>query len=144
MIVTFCGHSQFFASYDYENIMLETLESEVGDQYAEFYLGGYGGFDSFSHFCCKKYQNLHPSVKLVFVTPYLNVDPMYEQNYDSIVYPAIEDKPRKFAISYRNRYMIDSADIVIAYIDHAWGGAYKTYSYAKRKKKRIINLGKVE
>jgi hypothetical protein len=40
--------------------------------------------------------------------------------------------------------MIDSADIVIAYIDHAWGGAYKTYSYAKRKKKRIINLGKIE
>ena len=103
MIVTFCGHSKFFDSYDYENIMLETLESEVGDQYAEFYLGGYGGFDSFSYFCCKKYQSLHPSVKLVFVTPYLNVDPMYEQNYDSIVYPAIEDKPRKFAISYSRR-----------------------------------------
>ncbi len=68
---------------------------------------------------------------------------MYRRDYDSVVYPGIEDKPPKFAITYRNRYMIDKADLVIAYINHEWGGAYKTYSYAKRKGKRIINLGKI-
>ncbi len=36
--------------------------------------------------------------------------------------------------------MIEIADLVVAYVDHEWGGAYKTLSYAKKKCKRIINL----
>ena len=86
---------------------------------------------------------------LVFVTPYITLE--YQKNhlshlnslYDSIVYPQIEDKPKRFAISYRNRYMIDSADFVVANIDYAYGGAYKTYIYAVKKNKRIFNLGKL-
>ena len=36
--------------------------------------------------------------------------------------------------------MVDSADLVIAYVQYSWGGAAKTLEYAKRKKKTIINL----
>ena len=36
--------------------------------------------------------------------------------------------------------MVDKCDCLIAYIDHQWGGAYNTYQYAVRKKKKIINL----
>ena len=39
--------------------------------------------------------------------------------------------------------MIDSADFVVANIDYAYGGAYKTYIYAVKKNKRIFNLGKL-
>ena len=140
MIVTFCGHSQFFESNKYENKLIEILEREVGNSSAEMYLGGYGGFDSFAYECCKKFKVNHPNVSLVFVTPYMKVDPIYRQSYDSVLYPGLEDKPPKFAITYRNRYMIDRSDLVIAYIDHDWGGAHKSYCYAKRKNKTIINL----
>ena len=64
--------------------------------------------------------------------------------YDAIVYPEIEDKPLKFAISYRNKWMAEQADLVIAYVNHNSGGAWQTYQHAKRKKKTIINLGKLE
>ena len=140
MIVTFCGHSQFFCTTEYKNKLISILEKEIGDSFTELYLGGYGGFDSFCYACCKEYQQDHPLVRLVYVTPYLKIDPIYEKNYDSVIYPALEDKPKRYAIGYRNKYMVEKADLVIAYINHDWGGAYETYKYAMRKNKRIINL----
>ena len=40
--------------------------------------------------------------------------------------------------------MPENADLVIAYINHSYGGAWQTYQHAKRKKKQIINLGNLE
>ncbi len=146
MIITFCGHAKFQKAQKNEEEFLTYLEKLVGDQRAQMYLGGYGAFDAFAYHCCKKYQTTHKKISLVFVSPYL---PSINQNeywayqksrYDEILYPEIEDKPIKFAITYRNRYMVDKANYVIAYVDHNWGGAYQTYQYAKRKNKPIFNL----
>lgn len=150
MIVTFCGHAQFLKTKECEQKLLTFLENKVGDCSAEMYLGGYGGFDSFAYDCCKQYKKTHTGVSLAFVTPYLTVE--YQRNhlefqkarYDFIIYPEIESKPKRFAITYRNRYMVDMADIVIAYVAHKYGGAYSTYKYAKRKGKEIFNLANFE
>ena len=150
MIITFCGHSQFIRTEEYEQKILAFLEEKVGDNPADFYLGGYGSFDSFAYDCCKKYKATHPGVSLIFITPYMTVE--YQQNhleyqktrYDEIIYPKIEDKPPRFAITYRNRWMVEQADYVICGITHDWGGAYKTYQHAKRKKKHIFNVTEKE
>ena len=146
MIITFCGHSQFTKSIECEQKLLKFLHEKVGTQQADMYLGGYGGFDNFAYECCKKYQKTHPNVSLVFITPYLTIE--YQQTrlqfaqmkYDSILYPNIEDKPKRYAITYRNRYMVEQADYIVAYITHDWGRAYTTYQYAQRKGKEIFNL----
>ena len=65
---------------------------------------------------------------------------MKENLFDSIVYPPLEAVPLKFAIIKRNEWMIREADLVITYISHSFGGAYKSMRYAQRKKKRVINL----
>ena len=62
--------------------------------------------------------------------------------YDSTVYPPLENIPQKFAISKRNEWMINQADLIIAYVSHTYGGAYRSLEYARRKKKSIINLAK--
>ena len=150
MIVTFCGHDQFSKSEEYEQKLLAFLEEKVGDLPGDMYLGGYGSFDGFAYDCCKKYKETHPNVSLVFVTPYLTID--YQKNhlnyqkikYDSILYPEIEDKPKRYAITYRNKYMVEKADFLVAYVSHNWGGAYTTYKHAKRKGKEIFNLAKFE
>ena len=49
---------------------------------------------------------------------------------------------RKFAILKRNEWMVEQANLVIAYVKYSWGGAAKALEYAKRKKKRIINIAK--
>ncbi len=149
MIITFCGHAQFQRKKEYEQKVFSFLEEKIGNQSAELYLGGYGEFDRFAYDCCQKYKKQHPKVSLVFITPYLMIE--HQKNhlidskatYDAILYPEIENKPLKLAILYRNRYMVEKADYVIAYIDHSWGGAYTTYQYAKRKGKVILNLGRI-
>ena len=150
MIIAFCGHANFCKSKEYERKILEFLQEKIGSSSADIYLGGYGAFDDFAYECCKKYKETHSHVSLVLVTPYFSVE--YQRNhlqysktiYDSIIYPPIEDKLKRYAITYRNRYMIEKADYVIAYVAHAWGGAYTTYNYAKRKGKQIFNLADFE
>ena len=115
MIITFCGHSQFIRTAEYEQKILAFLEEKVGDNPADFYLGGYGSFDSFARECCRKYQTEHPHAKLVLITPYMTIEHQknhlaYEKDYyDAIVYPELEDKPLKFAISYRNKWMVENS-----------------------------------
>ena len=144
MVITFCGHSTFCKTEEIEEQLLSILQSQVGETRCDFYLGGYGSFDGFARECCRKYQSEHPNVSLVYVTPYLEIDELTLKLYDESVYPPLEDKPRKFAISYRNKWMVENADLVIAYINHSDGGAWQTYQHAQRKKKQIINLGNLE
>lgn len=81
-----------------------------------------------------------------FVTPYVTEE--YQKNrlecvkemYDSIIYPEIEDKPLRFAIVYRNRYIVESSDIIIAFIQHKSGGTYKAVRYAEKIGKAVNNL----
>lgn len=146
MIVTFCGHSSFTHSREHEEKIVNILNTKIGENQVDFYLGGYGGFDTLAYACCKKYQETHPNAKLIFVTPYITEE--YERNhlinyrdkYDEIIYPELEKIPLKFAIVYRNRWMIEKSDLVICGISHSWGGAYKTYLHAKKKSKRIFNI----
>ncbi len=146
MTVAFFGHSNFLKSVENEGRILDVLESSVGDEPSVAYLGGYGDFDDLAYECCKKYKKSHPRLSVVFVTPYITEE--YQKNhleyiknrYDGIVYPEIEDKPLKFAIVYRNRWMVEKADIVICGVLCECGGAYKAYRYAKSNRKTVINI----
>ena len=150
MIISFFGHATFLRTEEIEKRLLSVLQDQVGDAPCEFFLGGYGGFDEFARTCCEKYKKEHPNVRLVFVTPYIT--PEYQRNqldyrkdsYDEIVYPPIEDKPYRFAISYRNQWMVQQADLVITFVQSSFGGAYQSYCYAKRRNKTIINLGTLD
>ena len=39
--------------------------------------------------------------------------------------------------------MISQSDLIIAYVNHKFGGAYSALRYARAKNKDIINLGKI-
>lgn len=146
MIITFFGHSNFIANEFYKKRVFSIFNEIVNNNHVEFYLGGYGAFDSFAFTCAKEYKNINGKSTLSFISPYLTIS--YQKNhlnyqkekYDNIIYPNIEDKPPKFAIHYRNRYMVKNADVIIVYITHQWGGAYQAYKYAKSLNKTIFNI----
>ena len=144
MIITFFGHGDYQRNAADEQKILEILEREVGNNECEFFLGGYGGFDGFSYSCAQKYRKEHPNARLIFVTPYMDEKYIksrteYMKNVD-VVYPPIENVPQKFAISRRNEWMAEQADVVITCISRSFGGAYTAYKYAKTKKKKIYNI----
>lgn len=142
MTVTFCGHSDFVPSTAIEARLLSVLGSQIGDSPAELLLGGYGNFDRFALRCGKIFQQTHPQVSLIYVTPYMVTERQTSvgAEYDGIVYPPLEHIPPRYAILHRNRYMVERADLVIACITRSRGGAYQTYLHARRKGKTMINL----
>ena len=140
MIITFCGHSDYIERPGDEEKILSILGEKVGDGFAELYFGDYGRFDHFARACGEKYQKTHPNTKLIFISPYINRG-FDKKEFDGIIYPELERVPLRFAIVHRNRWMAERADIVIACVTRSFGGAYETYTHAKRKKKEIFNIG---
>ena len=145
MIITFCGHSNcLFSDEEKEKLKQLLIKETRKNPTCKFYLGGYGDFDSLCLRTLRELKKDFPEIELLFITPYL--DKTYSKlefaknYYDDVIFPPIESIPRKFAILKRNEWMVDSADLVIAYVKYSWGGAAKTLEYAKRKKKQIINL----
>ena len=86
-------------------------------------------------------------IELVYVTPYISLSEQAKIQemqscglYDSSIYPPIENVPIKYAILKRNEWMVTNAELVIVYVKHSYGGAYKSLQVAKRRKKKIINI----
>ena len=145
MVITFCGHSNYLFSDEEKEKLKQLLIKEIRkNPTCKFYLGGYGDFDSLCLRTLRELKKEFQDIELIFITPY--IDKNYSKlefakyYYDDVIFPPLESVPRKFAILKRNEWMVDSADLVIAYVKYSWGGAAKTLEYAKRKKKQIINL----
>ena len=139
MIVTFCGHSTVSNSAAVAASLKSVIEELIAEGATEFYLGGYGEFDSLAARAVRDAKKLHPEVHSTLVIPYMDRD-FNTDFYDESVYPPLESVPRRFAISKRNEWMVDQADIVVSGVTHDWGGAATTLKYATRKKKRIISV----
>lgn len=142
MIITFCGHADYIEKPDDEKNMLHLFHSLIGQSKVCFYLGGYGNFDKFALKCATKYKSLNLQAKTIFVTPYIDIGYKKLRNdkhlYDEILYPNIENSPKKFAIVRRNEWMAQQSNYLISYVYHNFGGAYKTLQYAKKNNISII------
>lgn len=138
MIVTFFGHAQILQSEEIEKWLYVVTENLIEQGAITFYLGGHGAFDSMAASVLKAQKKRYPHIELVLVLAYLN-SKRNTFGYDSTIYPPLEMVPHRFAISYRNRWMVESADVVVAYVLHEWGGAATTLRYAKQEKKQIVS-----
>ena len=137
MIVTFCGHREVKEPEKVRKWLYETVEGLIMDGADCFYLGGYGQFDSMAASVVQELKQRYPHIRSVLVLPYL--DRKYEMSgYDETIYPPLENMPRRYAISKRNEYMVDNADVVVAYVVYGFGGAWRTLKFAERKQKRIV------
>lgn len=149
MKITFIGHSYVKCEEELKRLVRQVLLSELRGDRVTFYIGGYGRFDQLCAEVCRDLKEEFLEVELVYVTPYISLseqvkikDYIKSGVYDSSLYPPIENTPQRFAIIKRNEWMINNSDLIIAYIDHTYGGAYRSLTYAIRRKKRIINLSK--
>ena len=138
MTVTFCGQAQISQSEKIENWLCDVTQKLIEQGATTFYLGGYGAFDNLAASVLRSQKKRYPQIELILVLAYLNTG-RDTSGYDSTVYPPLETVPRRFAISHRNRWMVESSDVLVAYVLHDWGGAATTLRCAKQKKKQIIS-----
>ena len=148
MKISFAGHAHLYLSEKVKEIVKKQIRNQITDEEnIVCYLGGYGDFDKLCACACRELKKELPQIEVVLVVPYMNLSEqakMKEQLrcglYDTLLYPPIEHIPPKFAISKRNEWMMTNADLIIVYINHSYGGAYKSFQIAKRQKKNIINI----
>lgn len=147
MIITFIGHSTICNRKKLFDLVMNTLSEKMEQDEVLFYCGGYGDFDNLCVKVCNIIKKNKTNCKVIFVTPYITESYQKKMEllvadgqYDLSVYPPLENVPLKFAISKRNEWMVNEADLIIAYVKYTFGGAYKSLEYARRKNKQIINI----
>ncbi|MBQ3084524.1 MAG: hypothetical protein IJC46_03620 [Clostridia bacterium] len=149
LTVAFFGHRYMNNPIKVEATLEEQVQKLIDEnEYVEFLVGRNGDFDRYVsssvHHVRKNHRDDNSS--LILVLPYLTAEyrdnqSFFEEYYSDIEisYAASKTHP-KSAIQIRNREMVDRADLVIFYVEHNEGGAYKTMKYAIGQKKPIINL----
>lgn len=145
---TFFGHREVYQS-DIEARLEVEIEKilKTGNEF-KFMTGGMGQFDNIGAKAVRAAKRRHPNknITLVLVLPYmtnrLNTDKEYYKiYYDQVIIPEEADTAHyKAAIQIRNRWMVDQADTVIAYVCRNFGGAFASVKYAERRGKPVINL----
>ena len=147
-VCTFAGHREVFSSTVESEIDKALIEIIEADKECVFYSGGMGDFDKKCESAVRGMKRKYPerSIRLVRVLPYLtheiNRDKEYfESYYDDIVVPMeLMGVHYKAAIKKRNRWMVDQADRILAYIYRDFGGAFDTIKYAYRMGKPVLNF----
>lgn len=139
MVCTFFGHKD--TPKEIEPILRSTLIDLIENKNANvFYIGNNGSFDNMVRRQLEGLSHTYPITYSV-VLAYLPTKKSEYDDYTNTILPeGIETKPKRFAISYRNKWMIQQSDIVVTYVTHSFGGAAQFKNTAERKGKTIIEL----
>ena len=138
MICTFFGHRDCPASVKPK--LFEAIKEQIQQGTTRFYVGNNGNFDIMALSCLKTLKKEYKDIRYAVVIAYISADKNEYLSEETVFPEGIETVPKRFAIDFRNRWMIDHSDTVISYIAHSFGGAAKYVKKAENKGAVIINL----
>ncbi|MCD8085132.1 MAG: hypothetical protein LUF28_02170 [Clostridiales bacterium] len=110
---------------------------------SRFYVGNQGRFDSITRSVLRELKKDYPSIDFCVVLAYMpgKADPLHHLYSEETMLPeGIETVPKRFAIVWRNRWMLKQADYVVTYIRRPYGGAAQFAKQAKRQGKQVYAL----
>lgn len=139
MTATFFGHKD--TPKEIEPTLRSTLIDLIENKNLNvFYVGNNGNFDTMVRRQLEDLSQTYPITYSV-VLAYLPTEKNKYDNLTNTIYPeGLETVPKRFAISWRNKWMIKLSDIVVTYVTHNFGGAWQFKTVAERLRKRIIEL----
>ena len=136
--VSFIGHREVdnfrFIEKQIEDIVKKLIETK---EYVEFYVGRNGEFDIMVASVIKMeqrdYGSSNNSLILVLPYPIADMDDM-EKYYDEVWYPQeLYNVHYKAAITKRNEWFVNNSDLLVAYVERDYGGAYECLKKAQQK-----------
>ena len=115
MIITFLGHSSLYNKKEmFDKIKITIMKNINQKDYVLFYCGGHGEFDDICTSVCNSIKKDGICCEIIYITPYITKSEQNKMNlklelkeYDSIIYPPLENVPLKLAISRRNEWMVE-------------------------------------
>ncbi len=141
MVCCFFGHREVYQ--DIEEKLTETIEDLIGNGVDCFLVGHQGAFDAMVLRVLRKLRKSHGNLRYFVVLAYM---PGNKEEYPLLeaketLYPeGLECVHPRYAISWRNNWLISESEIVVCYLTHEWGGAARFIEKARRKNKRVINI----
>ena len=106
-----------------------------------FYVGNQGNFDRMVRSVLKEVTTAYPGVGYAVVLAYMPSAKKSADDFSDTLLPdGIEKVPKRFAISWRNKWMIEHADYVVTYVTRLFGGAAQFSDLAKSKGKIIYDI----
>ncbi len=124
------------------------IDKAVADGVRIFLFGGRSDFDDLCYDLVTEKRNAEPQldIKRVFcfaLDEQLRKPPRWfiKKEYEALECPTKSFDYWYTSIYYRNLAMIDQSDLILFWVEkREISGAYKTYRYAVKKQKNIINL----
>ena len=137
---TFFGHRDCprASKAKLREVLIDLIENHNVDM---FYVGHQGAFDALVGGVLQELAQEYPHVQYAVVLAYMPSESSGLVDYSDTMLPeGIELVHPRYAISWRNNWMLQKADFVVAYVGHSWGSAAQYVQKAVRSGKTIINL----
>ena len=135
----------FFGHRDCPDSLKPKLQSAIIDLITNhgvdmFYVGNQGAFDRLARGVLREVTQECPRARYAVVLAYTPSERPAADTADTMLPEGIELVHPRYAISWRNNWMLQQSDIVVAYVTHSWGGAAQYVQKAIRSGKTVINL----
>lgn len=107
-----------------------------------FFVGNQGQFDAIVRSVLRELKKEYPDINYAVVLAYMpGRQTEYDDYSDTMLPEGVESVHPRYAISWRNNWMLRQSDYVVTYITHSWGGAYQHALKSVRQGKKVINIG---
>ena len=135
----------FFGHRDCSDSLKPRLQSVIIDLITNhgvdmFYVGNQGAFDRLVRGVLREIAQEHLRIQYAVVLAYTPSGRPAADTADTMLPEGIELVHPRYAISWRNNWMLQQSDFVVAYVAHPWGGAAQYVQKANRSGKTVINL----
>lgn len=142
----------FFGHRDTPNkikpLLRKTLiELIVERNVTHFLIGNQGAFDTLVRNTLRSLKTTYPHIDYAIVLAYMpsqNLLDTFDEDTTTVFPEGLETTPPRFAISKRNRWMIEQSAYIVTFVEHPIGGAATFEKLALKKGKTVINLAKSE
>ncbi len=110
-----------------------------------FYVGNQGRFDAIVRRVLRKLKQEYPAIDYAVVLAYMpGKQTEYDDYSDTMLPEGIEAVHPRYAISWRNNWMLKQSDFVVTYITHSHGGTAQYARKAMQARKTLLSLSDVE
>ena len=111
----------------------------------KFYVGNQGRFDAIVRGVLRELKKEYHEIDYAVVLAYMPEKQTEYDDYSDTMFPeGIESVYPRYAISWRNNWMLRQSEYVVTYITHSWGGAVQFVTKAKKTHKVVIEISGID
>lgn len=140
-VCTFFGHRDCPESI--RPMLHNTLKTLIEHGVYTFYVGNQGKFDTMVRTELNTLTQQYPHIQYLIVLAYIPTSNLAVPSSHTLLPEGIELVPPRFAISWRNNWMLQRSQYVVCYVSHVGSSASTWLRKAQSSGKIIYNLATI-